>query len=85
MTNQHSTTLRLTRNDGWVATYHGGAYIEISHETAVDDAIDVINVWDYEHDVPTIPFTDDAISDRLAEWVAECGRDYAINVLAHRH
>lgn len=74
--------ITITTNTGWVATYHGGAYIDVSHKSNPDVAIDAINVWDYATDTPTIPFTDDAIIAAVDEWEAEYGADYLANVVA---
>ena len=77
-------TITVTTLAGWVGTYHGGPYIEIAHETALDEIVDVVNVWDYALDVPTIMFTAKAVTRKVEEWVHEYGPEYAIAAIAHR-
>lgn len=59
----------------WIATYGGGAYIDIHHASDPDTAVDAINVWNYATDAPTIPLTADAIIAKVSEWEAESGEE----------
>ena len=56
--------------DGFVFTWHGGAYIEVSNETA-NLAFDVINVYDYEKGKTRVPFTVDAMNKEITKWLKE--------------
>ena len=60
-----------------VGTYHGGAYIDLSLDGG-RSAFDVINVWDYAADRPTIPNTAAAVRAAMRDW-----RDAAGDSLAH--
>jgi hypothetical protein len=56
---------------GITARWHGGAYIDLGYVAAEDQgfvASDVINVWDYANDEPTIPRTLDALEQAVNEW-----------------
>ncbi len=66
-------------------TYHGGAYIDLSFGDG--RAFDVINVWDYATDKPTIPFTSDAVRQEMLEWREAAGesldhdlREYRLSI-----
>lgn len=52
------------------ATWHGGAYIDLAFAHHAQ-AIEVINVWDDEHDEATIPFSGDALTDTVLDWIHE--------------
>ena len=56
--------------DGYVFNWHGGAYVEVSHEGSTQP-FDVINVWDYEWDVPRIDVTIDGLMKVVDEWLRE--------------
>ena len=56
--------------DGYVFTWHGGAYVEIANESSTQ-AFDVINVYDYEKGAPRIPFTVDALNKEITKWLRE--------------
>lgn len=70
-------------------TYHGGAYIDLSF--GAGEPFDVINVWDYATDRPTIPKTKHAVFQELREWRKAAGdslahdlREYALMMTAYR-
>lgn len=56
--------------DGFVFTWHGGAYIEIANETS-KTSFDVINVYDYAEGKPRIPFTVNAMNKEITKWLRE--------------
>lgn len=64
------TTLSISRvvNGGTVLHFQweGGNYIEIIYDGS---ARDVINVWDYETDKPTIPFTRTGLGAAADRWI----------------
>ena len=69
--------------------YHGGAYIDLSFGDG--EAFDVINVWDYATDKPTIPNTPLAVRRAMLEWRCAAGdslahdlREYALMMSAYR-
>ena len=68
---------------GWVATYEGGAHIEVSHRSAPGKAVDTVNVWDHEAGRRRIPFTIEAVNAEVAEWVSTYGLEYLTNVVAY--
>lgn len=63
----------LYYRDGLRFEWHGGAYIEIFEESATVPH-GVMNVWDYEKDVPRIPvsmrslvdFVDDEMDEEMS-------------------
>ena len=66
-------------------TYHGGAYIDLSFGDG--PAFEVINVWDYVTDKPTIAFTSDAVREQMVEWKEAAGesldhdlREYRVSI-----
>lgn len=73
----------VVRVGGWIAVYHSGAYIDVYHASHPDDALDVINVWDYAADKATIPFERSAVRAELREWIADCADDYIRNALPY--
>jgi hypothetical protein len=58
--------------------YHGGAYIDLHFGD--DRAFDVINVWDYSADKPTIENTADAVRQQIREWISDAGDSLAYNL-----
>lgn len=54
-----------------VATWQGGAYIDLHFDTAASPAFEVINVYDYAARAARIPFRQSALADRLAEWLSD--------------
>lgn len=61
-------------SNGFIFTWHGGAYVDIAIGDVPDQAFDCINVWDYETNKATIT-TDNLIAvaqewltDNLADW-----------------
>jgi len=75
-----SAYMQYEHKSGTVARWHGGAYIDLGHitpmgEAGIDNddfhAFDVINVWDYATDTPTIPRTLDAFKARVDERLAD--------------
>jgi len=80
------------RAGGYVirGTYHGGPYIDL-HFGSDPAAFDVINVWDYATDKPTIRNTPSAVRAALIEWRQGYGdslaadlREYAFSMAAYR-
>jgi hypothetical protein len=69
------------RTDRSVAGYtlyfewHGGAYIEIGF--APETAFDVINVWNYATDEPTIARTQAAFEESVDDYINDPERDLA--------
>jgi len=66
-------------------TYEGGNYIDLSFGNS--PAFDVINVWDYATDKPTIENTHRAVREAMREWKKAAGsslahdlREYAISI-----
>ena len=59
--------------------WHGGAYIQVCRGEAFAHPSEVINVWDYASNSPTIPRTDEAMGSRVDEWV----RNYGPTDLVH--
>lgn len=60
-------TITATR-DGWTATYHGGAYIDLH---LLGQCVEVINVLDYATGEYMIEPTQEAVARELAEWLDE--------------
>ena len=67
-------------------TYEGGAYIDL-YFTGSEVAFDVINVWDYATDKPTIENTHSAVREEMQEWKKAAGsslghdlHEYAISI-----
>lgn len=52
------------------ATWEGGPYIEVRF-AGYHQPTEVINVWDYEHDHPEIPFSQWELKLALKRWVLE--------------
>ena len=50
-----------------VFKWHGGAYVDICWPNG--QAFEVINVWDHEKDEPRIERTNDALRERVREWI----------------
>jgi hypothetical protein len=73
--------ITITTDDGWIATYGGGPYIDIHHKSNPETAIDCVNVWNYATDAPTIPLTVDAVIDKVTEWEAENADDVLKHVI----
>lgn len=70
------------------AEWHGGPYIDIHVGSVSGTAIEVINVWDYDKDVPSIPreprdAAKAAVVKELKEWAEENYEDYARNVIPY--
>lgn len=76
MFSKEPEVLSVNRN-GWVATYHGGEYIEVGRDRSTP--VDVINVWDYELGKSTIEYSRKAVGARLALWVREVSQDWIDN------
>ncbi len=63
--------------------WHGGAYIDVCRVMESPSgapgkwlgAREVINVWDYQDDGPTIPRTKGAMARRVDDWIVEYGED----------
>lgn len=56
------------------ATWEGGAYVDLrfgDYATFGETPTEVINVWDYETDSPSVPFTQPALAMVLRQWVAD--------------
>ena len=60
-------TITATR-DGWTATYHGGAYIDLH---LFGQCIEVINVLDYATGEYTMEPTQEAVARELTDWLDE--------------
>jgi hypothetical protein len=65
--------------------YHGGPYIDLSFGDG--RAFEVINVWNYETDRPTIANTTRAVRHAMIEWRNAAGdslahdlREYALSI-----
>jgi hypothetical protein len=67
-----------------VGTYEGGAYIDLHFDSASAPAFDVINVWDYRADAPTIPNTSAAVKAEMIEWRDEAGDSLAHDLVNYR-
>lgn len=63
-------------------TYEGGAYIDLSFE-AHGDAFDVINVFDYATDKPTIENTSAAVRQEIREWAEAAGESLDHDLREH--
>ena len=74
--------ISVSTDDGWIAIYLGGPYIEVMYH-GFYGAVDAINVWDYAADERTIPFTRDAVAAKLAEWVSGYGQGYLAHVIPY--
>lgn len=54
----------------WIrADYSGGAYIELAFTGGAPS--EVINVWDYAAGRPVIPFTAEAVTAAVQEWMVD--------------
>lgn len=71
----------VSRQGPWKATYEGGPYIEVWHESK-SYPLDVINVYDYAKGEPEIAFEQSAVRRELRHWINEVGDDY-INELPY--
>lgn len=64
----------------WRAEWtEGGPYIDVYHDTK-PYPIDVINVWDYDAGVPSIPPVRSAVRVALFVWIKDNAEDYANNL-----
>lgn len=63
----------------WVAKYAGGPYIDVYH-TSRAYPLDVINVWDYGTEAPTIPFNVKAVHAELLAWLADNRKSFEDNL-----
>lgn len=59
--------------------WFGGAYIEVCRGEAFASPREVINVWDYATDQPTIPRERSAFLARIDLWIGDYGRDNLIH------
>ena len=55
-----------TRAQGLSFAWEGGAYIDVIYK---GNAFEVINVWDYETDAPTIPRTQRGFQHAVRDWL----------------
>ena len=55
------------------AVWEGGPYIHLYPEGS-DDPTQIVNVWDYQNDKPTIERTAKAVAERVREWLWEMER-----------
>lgn len=63
------------KTDQFIAEYHGGPYITLySHRGGL--GYDCINVWDYETDKATIPFTVKGVARAVASLAADDSRRF---------
>ena len=73
---------RMTRNVDGIKLgfeWHGGAYIQVCRGESFARPSEVINVWDYATDGPTIPRTSEAMGRKIDRWI----EDYGTDNLAH--
>lgn len=60
--------------NGFIFTWHGGAYVDIAPADLPDNAFDCVNVWDYETNKPVITIeglivvAQDWLNDNLPDW-----------------
>lgn len=61
-------TLRLWNREGWRAEWAGGEYIDVTPPGEIKPT-ETINVWNHETDTRRIPFTREALEERLFVWL----------------
>ncbi len=61
--------------------WHGGEYVEVGRDD--QPAAEVVNVYDYEAGKPAIPYTQEALDQRVDEWVADYGPAALIFAATH--
>jgi hypothetical protein len=60
---------RVTLHFAW----QGGAYIDVSVQGNTAHPQEVINVWNYAEGKASIPFTKEALREKVTDWVLEYG------------
>lgn len=66
----------------WRAIDYGGPYIEVFYGRG-GDALDVINVWDYDANARRELFDRATVRRELREWASENGQLFYDNVIAY--
>ncbi len=67
----------VIRRDGYVATWHGGEYVEIrldrgtTGKSLEGPVLDVVNVWEYETGRARIEENLSSLDRVLGEWIEE--------------
>ena len=69
--------------DGFIFTWHGGAYVDIAIGDVPDQAFDCVNVWDYETSAPTI--TVEGLVSVAREWITDNLPDWRDTGALHDH
>lgn len=58
--------------------WHGGEYIEVQPQRYLRESVvfDVINVWDYTKETPSIPYDETAMMRAILDWIEQVDPDF---------
>lgn len=73
------TLIKLSDEITLHVEWEGGPYIELKVNGWGKNASEVINVWDFDNSVPTIPFTRESLRSHVNQWIFGYGKEQLIH------